>query len=97
MISFLHWGEKDTPHDTAHPAHACARGVGGIFTARHAVLDDVSARDVDVCIAFGDGNWPKHSLKHLYDVEFLPLCSPMLLNVQGGLGMQLTEPKSGRR
>ena len=53
----------------------------------HAVLDDVSARDVDVCIAFGDGNWPKHSLKHLYDVEFLPLCSPMLLNVQGGLNM----------
>jgi LysR family glycine cleavage system transcriptional activator len=49
------------------------------------VLDDVSARNIDLFIAFGDGNWPKHSLKHLYDVEFLPLCSPMLLNIRGGL------------
>lgn len=48
-------------------------------------LDDVSARNIDLFIAFGDGNWPKHSLKHLYDVEFLPLCSPMLLNMSGGL------------
>lgn len=48
-------------------------------------LDDVSARNIDLFIAFGDGNWPKHSLKHLYDVEFLPLCSPMLLNMGGGL------------
>jgi LysR family glycine cleavage system transcriptional activator len=48
-------------------------------------LDDVSARDMDLYIAFGDGNWPKHVVKHLYDVEFLPLCSPTLLNMRSGL------------
>ncbi len=48
-------------------------------------LDDVSARDMDLYIAFGDGNWPKHAVKHLYDVEFLPLCSPALLNMHSGL------------
>jgi LysR family transcriptional regulator, glycine cleavage system transcriptional activator len=42
-------------------------------------LDDISTADVDVFIAFGDGNWPGRSVRHLYDVEFMPLCSPALL------------------
>jgi len=48
-------------------------------------LDEVTTASVDLFIAFGDGNWPKHWVKHLYDVAFMPMCSPALLNVQGGL------------
>ena len=48
-------------------------------------LAEVSAADVDLFIVFGDGHWPKHSVRHLYDVEFQPMCSPALLSMQGGL------------
>jgi LysR family glycine cleavage system transcriptional activator len=48
-------------------------------------LDEVTDPDVDLFIAFGDGKWPKHWVQHLYDVEFTPMCSPALLNAQGGL------------
>ena len=48
-------------------------------------LNDVSDSSVDAFIAFGDGNWPNFVLKKLYDVEHLPLCSPKLLNMRGGL------------
>jgi len=48
--------------------------------------DDVSDGSVDVFIAFGDGNWPNYLLKKLYDVDFLPVCSPSLLNKRGGVG-----------
>jgi len=48
-------------------------------------LDAATDRDVDLFIVFGEGNWPKHTVQHLYDVEFLPMCSPALQNVQGGL------------
>ena len=51
-------------------------------------LDQANERGIDVFIVFGEGGWPKHHVQHLYDVEFAPLCSPALLNVQGGL----TEP-----
>jgi len=52
----------------------------------HAPFDDVSASDdVDVFIAFGNGNWPNHAVHHLYDVEFLPVCSPALLHSKGGV------------
>jgi LysR family transcriptional regulator, glycine cleavage system transcriptional activator len=54
-----------------------------ITTSRE--LDDVSAGDMDLFIAFGDGNWPNYVVKHLYDVEFMPMCSPTLLNTVGGL------------
>jgi len=54
-----------------------------IVTGR--ALDEVSASDIDLYIVFGDGHWPKHSVRHLYDVEFLPMCSPALLRMQGGL------------
>lgn len=48
-------------------------------------LDQVNDRDVDLYIVFGEGSWPKHHVQHLYDVEFLPMCSPTLLNIQGGI------------
>ena len=54
-----------------------------IITSRE--LGEATDRDVDLFIAFGDGNWPKHTVQHLYDVEFLPMCSPALQNMQGGL------------
>lgn len=48
-------------------------------------LDEVADPEVDVFIAFGDGKWPGRWVKHLYDVEFTPMCSPALLNAPGGL------------
>jgi len=48
-------------------------------------LDRTSDRDVDLFIVFGEGGWPKQHVQHLYDVEFLPMCSPALLNMHGGL------------
>jgi LysR family glycine cleavage system transcriptional activator len=54
-----------------------------IVTSRE--LGDASDRDVDLSIVFGEGSWPRHTVQHLYDVEFLPMCSPALQNMQGGL------------
>ncbi|MFD1329227.1 LysR substrate-binding domain-containing protein [Mycoplana ramosa] len=54
-----------------------------ILTPRR--LDDVSIPEVDAFIAFGDGNWPNHSVELLCDVRFTPLCSPSLLNRIGGI------------
>jgi LysR family glycine cleavage system transcriptional activator len=48
-------------------------------------LDEVVSPEVDVFIAFGDGNWPNRSVELLSEVEFTPLCSPVLLNKAGGL------------
>lgn len=48
-------------------------------------LDQAVDRDVDLFIVFGEGGWPKQHVQHLYDVEFLPMCSPALLNMPGGL------------
>lgn len=48
-------------------------------------LDQTTDRGVDLFIAFGEGGWPKQHVQHLYDVEFLPMCSPALLNMHGGL------------
>jgi LysR family glycine cleavage system transcriptional activator len=56
-----------------------------LHIATRAELDEANDRAMDLFIAFGDGNWPKHTVQHLYDVEFLPMCSPALQNVQGGL------------
>jgi LysR family transcriptional regulator, glycine cleavage system transcriptional activator len=54
-----------------------------IFTSGE--FDEANERTADLFIAFGEGNWPKHTVQHLYDVEFLPMCSPALQNMQGGL------------
>ena len=48
-------------------------------------LAEVPAADADLFIAFGDGQWPRHIVRHLYDVEFQPMCSPALLSMLGGL------------
>ena len=48
-------------------------------------LDDVSDVNADAFIAFGDGNWPNLAVELLCEVEFTPLCSPVLLNKLGGL------------
>jgi LysR family transcriptional regulator, glycine cleavage system transcriptional activator len=47
-------------------------------------LDEVISPEVDIFIAFGDGNWPNRSVELLSEVEFTPLCSPVLLNKAGG-------------
>jgi LysR family glycine cleavage system transcriptional activator len=52
-------------------------------------LDEAVNPEVDVFIAFGDGNWPNRSVELLSEVEFTPLCSPVLLNKAGGF----TEPR----
>ena len=51
-------------------------------------LDDVSNPAVDLFIAFGDGDWPRCAVELLSEVEFTPLCSPVLLNRLG----ELTSP-----
>ena len=43
-------------------------------------LDDVSNPDFDVFIAFGTGYWPDMKVELLVEVEFTPLCSPVLIN-----------------
>ena len=48
-------------------------------------LDDVSHPDVDIFIAFGTGNWPNMQVEHIVDIDFAPMCSPILLNKLGGL------------
>ena len=48
-------------------------------------LDQASDPNVDLFIVFGEKSWPKQHVQHLYDVEFLPMCSPALLNTHGGL------------
>lgn len=48
-------------------------------------LDDVTDSTVDIFIAFGDGNWPNRAVELLCEVEFTPLCSPVLLNTIGGI------------
>ncbi|MPT23798.1 MAG: LysR family transcriptional regulator [Starkeya sp.] len=48
-------------------------------------LEDVDAPGVDAFIAYGDGDWPRHSVELLSVVDFMPVCSPVLLNQLGGL------------
>jgi LysR family transcriptional regulator, glycine cleavage system transcriptional activator len=48
-------------------------------------LDDVTNPAVDAFIAYGAGDWPKFAVELLSQVEFTPLCSPILLNRIGGL------------
>lgn len=48
-------------------------------------LDDVSNPDVDLFITFGHGHQPGMEVELLKEVEFTPLCSPILLNRIDGL------------
>lgn len=56
-------------------------------------LDDVSDPDVDVFISFGTGYWPDMHVELLVEVEFTPLCSPVLINKSVGL----SDPSDIRR
>lgn len=49
-----------------------------IITPRR--LDDVTSPDVDIFITFGHGQQPGMEVELLKEVEFTPLCSPILLN-----------------
>ena len=40
----------------------------------------IHAPEIDVCILYGDGNWPDCWLKHWTDLELFPVISPTLLN-----------------
>lgn len=42
-------------------------------------LDDVTASDVDVFIAYGHGGWPGMWTELMAEVRFSPICSPRLL------------------
>ncbi|MCX7646663.1 MAG: LysR substrate-binding domain-containing protein [Rhodobacteraceae bacterium] len=48
-------------------------------------LEDTSNPDVDLFISFGFGGSPGMEVELLQEVEFTPLCSPVLLNRIGGL------------
>lgn len=56
-------------------------------------LDDVSNPDVDVFISFGTGYWPDMKVELLVEVEFTPLCSPVLINKT----VWLSDPSDIRR
>lgn len=56
-------------------------------------LDDVSNPDVDVFISFGTGYWPDMTVELLVEVEFTPLCSPVLINKT----VWLSDPSDIRR
>lgn len=56
-------------------------------------LDDVSNPDVDVFISFGTGYWPDMQVELLVEVEFTPLCSPVLINKT----VSLSDPADIRR
>lgn len=53
-----------------------------IQTPRH--LDEADNPNVDLFIAFGDGGWPGYNVELLSEVDYMPMCSPALLNRLGG-------------
>lgn len=48
-------------------------------------LNNISDPDVDVFVCFGTGYWPDMNVELLVEVEFTPLCSPVLINKTVGL------------
>lgn len=48
-------------------------------------LDEVTAPDVDLFIAYGQGDWSSLWTELLSELEFTPVCSPALINSCGGL------------
>ena len=48
-------------------------------------LDDVGAAEVDLFIAYGQGDWSGMWTELLSELEFAPVCSPALINSRGGL------------
>jgi len=48
-------------------------------------LDAVVDSDVDLFIAYGNGNWRGYASELLTELDFTPYCSPALLNAMGGV------------
>src|ERR1700730_7572934 len=47
---------------------------------------DFAREDVDLAIRHGDGQWPELDAVNLCTEELLPVCSPSLMTLRGGLG-----------
>ncbi|GAA0413091.1 LysR substrate-binding domain-containing protein [Cocleimonas flava] len=47
---------------------------------------DISNDDVDLFIAYGNGNWPEKYVKQLITIRLFPVCSPQYFHQKGGLG-----------
>jgi len=48
-------------------------------------ISDVSRKDIDVFIAYGEGYWPGFDSTLLASIELTPVCSPTLVNLGGGI------------
>lgn len=47
--------------------------------------DDTSNTSADLFIAYGIGDWPDQWVEQIVALRFFPVCSPRLINAQGGL------------
>lgn len=47
---------------------------------------DISNDNVDLFIAYGNGNWPEKYVKQLMTIRLFPVCSPHFFHQRGGLG-----------
>ncbi|REG81986.1 LysR substrate-binding domain-containing protein [Marinomonas pollencensis] len=50
------------------------------------VPDDTSNDNIDLFIAYGNGNWPDKYVRQLITIQLFPVCSPRFLQEKGGLG-----------
>ncbi|WP_417436740.1 LysR substrate-binding domain-containing protein [Idiomarina abyssalis] len=50
------------------------------------VPDDTSNDNIDLFIAYGNGNWPDKYVRQLITIRLFPVCSPRFLKEIGGLG-----------
>ncbi|SIT04839.1 LysR substrate-binding domain-containing protein [Neptunomonas antarctica] len=47
---------------------------------------DTSNDNIDLFIAYGNGNWPDQYVKQLITIRLFPVCSPLFFHSKGGLG-----------
>lgn len=45
--------------------------------------DEVNARDADLFIAYGSGDWPDFTIEPITSLSYFPVCSPTLINAHG--------------
>ena len=50
------------------------------------VPDDTSNDEIDLYIAYGNGNWPDKYVRQLITIRLFPVCSPSFLKKHGGVG-----------
>ena len=51
-------------------------------------IADFDNSDIDICITFGDGNWPGVEAYPIINLDFFPVCSPALIHRYG----EITSP-----